>query len=303
MSLYNNVAQSLSRGGLTGSVIGSASTITNSIGQRAASMMGNGELAKAIGSIGAATGRNVVINQINKHIPITARRGLNVGAGVVGDIMRGDVNAAGLRILDSGLLNKLLPGMSAAASQAMYWNRRSPLFGGITPTEALRIYETMQSTRLAKKNLFLVEASSRLMGDWVSPWLNMFATEIEYAPYIVGSDKHRTGGSTIDSVRTGDPVEMRISTMDDQFGTIKKWYELHHSSAVAQDGTVGLPSMYAIKFNIIHSFVTRESTLYGAYESIGWFRPANLEISLSRREDAMAEVQMTFSQIDTFIKA
>lgn len=303
MSLYNNASHSLSRGGLTGSVIGGASSITNSIGRQAAAMMGGGELAQAIGSIGAAMGRNVVINEVNKHVPITARRGLNVGAGVVGDIMRGDVNAAGLRILDSGLLNKLLPGMSAAASQVMYWNRPSPLFGGITPTEALRIHQTMQSTRLSKKNLFLIEASSQLMGDWVSPWLNMFATEIEYSPYILGGDKHRTGSATIDSVRTGDAVEMRITTMDDQFGTIKKWYELHHSNAVAQDGTVGLPSMYAIKFNIIHSFVTRESTLYGAYESIGWFRPSNLDISLSRREDAMQEVQMTFSQLDTFIKA
>ena len=121
MSLYNNVSNFLSnRGLLTGSGIASVGSVTDSIGNRAANLLGGGELAHAAGKIGGAMARNVVINEVNKHIPIQAHRGINVATGVVGDIMRGDANAAGLRILDSGLLNEVLPGMSGIASQAMY---------------------------------------------------------------------------------------------------------------------------------------------------------------------------------------
>lgn len=302
MSLYNNVSLLLSNRGLTGSAISTADSIANRIGNQAANMLGGGELAQAASKIGSTMTRNVVINEVNKHIPIQAQRSINVGAGAIGDIMRGDINAAGLRILDSGLLNDILPGMSGIASQTMYWGRPTPLFGGITPSEALRIYEDMRFTRFSKKNLFLIEVSSNLMGDWISPWFNMFATELDYAPFTISGEKRRVGSAVLDSVQSSEPVEIRFTTMDDQFGTIKRWYEQHHAATAAQDGTVGVPSSYAIKFKVVHSFITRVSTPSGAYESIGWFRPSNLEIGLSRREDGMQEIQMTFSQIDTFIK-
>lgn len=266
-------------------------------------MMGGGELARAVSNIGGSMARNVVINEVNKHIPLTAQRALNVGAGAAGNLMRGDINSAGLRALDSGLLNDLLPGMSGVASQAMYWGRPTPVFGGITPFEALQIFETMRSVRYSKKNLFLIEVSSRLLGDWVSEWFNMFATELDYAPFNLSGDKRRVGSAVLDSVQSGEPVEMRITTYDDQFGTIKKWYANHHAAVAARDGTVGVPNEYAIKFRIVHSFITRGSAPFGAYEDIGWFRPSSLEVNLSRREDNLQELQMTFSQIDTFIEA
>ncbi|SET41358.1 hypothetical protein SAMN05216326_12563 [Nitrosomonas marina] len=301
MSLYNDVAKSLSQKGAIGSVISGTTNTTNTLGQHAANMMGGGELAQAVSKIGAATATNVVRNAINEHIPIQAHRALNVGGGVVGDILQGDINSAGLRVLDSGLLNDILPGMSAVASQTRYWGRPTPVFGGITPTEALQIYETMKSSRLSKKNLFLIEVSSELMGDWVSPWFNMFATELDYAPYTVSGEKKRIGGAVLDSVQGNEPVELRVTTMDDQYGVLKKWYIDHHYFTASNDGTVGVPAKYAIKFRIVHSFITDASIPYSAYEDIGWFRPSNIEYSLSRREDAMQEIQMTFSQIDTFV--
>lgn len=302
MSLYNNVSKALSSKEAIGATISGASSITGNISKQAANMMGGGELAQAVTNIGGAMATNVVRNAINQHIPIEAHRALNVGGGVVGDLMRGDISGAGLRVLDSGLLNDFLPGMSGIASQVMYWGRPTPLFGGITPTEARQIYQTMQNTRISKKNLFLIEVSSALMGDWISQWFNLFATDLDYSPLTISADKRKVGGAVLDFPHSSEPVEMRITTMDDQFGTIKRWYEQHHAATISQDGTVGTPSQYAIQFKIVHSFITRRSAPAEAYESIGWFRPSNLEISLSRREDAMQEIQMTFSQLDTFIK-
>jgi hypothetical protein len=301
MSLYNDVADSLSQRGTIGAAISGTTSITNEIAGRAANLMGGGELAKAISNIGAATATNVVRNAINEHIPIQAHRALNVGGGVVGDILRGDINNAGLRILDSGLLNDVLPGMSSVASQAMYWSRPNQLFGGITPAEAQQIYREMRYSKLSKKNLFLLEVSSELWGNWISPIMNMFATEVDYSPYIISGEKRRVGGALIDSVQGNEPVELRITTMDDKFGSIKKWYVAHHNFTAANDGTVGVPKQYAIKIKVLHSFITESSAPSGAYQDEGWFRPSNIDTSLSRREDAMQEIQLTFSQIDTFI--
>jgi len=301
MSLYNDVANSLSQKGAIGAAISGATNVTSGIAGRATNLMGGGELAKAISNIGAATATNVVRNAINEHIPIQAHRALNVGGGVVGDVLSGDFSGAGLRILDSGLLNEFLPGMSSVASQAMYWSRPNPLFGGITPMEAQQIYRDMRATQISKKNLFLIEVSSELWGNWISPIINMFATEVEYSPYIVSAEKRRVNGAVIDSVQGNEPVEIRITTMDDKFGSIKKWYIAHHNICASSDGTVGLPGQYAIRFRVLHSFITDSSAPRTAYEDKGWFRPSNIDTSLSRREDAVQEFQMTFSQIDTFI--
>lgn len=301
MSLYNEIADTLSRRGLTGSIISGASSATRSIGDEAAEMMGGGNLAKAIGTIGGAMARNVVIDEVNRNIPIQAQRGLNVGAGAVGDIARGDVNGAGLRVLNSGLLNDILPGMSSVASQVLYWNTPNPLMGGITPTEAKRIYDDMQRVDFSKKNLFLLEVESYLQGN-VSTLFNMFATEIDYVPMIITGDKRKVGSAVLDSVQGSEPVELRLTTMDNRYGEIKLWYAAQHSATAAQDGTVGLPSQYAIRFKIVHAFISRESN-FGGFEDKGWFRPSNLEVNLSRREDALQEIQITFSQIDTFIRA
>lgn len=302
MSLYNNISESLSGSGVTGSIKSGVGSVTGGISSGASKAMGGGMLATAVAGIGGSMATNAVMNLVNKHIPMQAQRALNVGAGAVGDIMSGNFDGAGLRVLDSGLLNDLLTGMSGVASQIKYWGTPTPLFGGISPTEARRIYEDMRSNRLSKKNLFLIEISSKLMGAGISQRFNMFVTEIDYAPLTISGEKRKVGSASVDSVQSSEPVEMRITTMDDQSGSIKKWYAAHHGAAAQEGGTVGVPGSYAIQIKVVHSFITRES-IRGGYEDIGLFRPANLEFSLSRREDGLQEVQITFSQLDTFMKA
>lgn len=282
-----------------------SSGISSSVGgpvSQAANAMGGGKLASAVASIGGNMATNAAMNLVNKHIPIQAQRALNVGAGAVGDIMNGNLEGAGLRLLDSGLLSGLLPGMGGVVSQARYWGSPTPLFGGISPTEARRIYDDMRGNRLSKKNLFMIEVSSKLQGAGISQRFNLFVTELDYAPFTISGEKRKVGSASVDGVQSGEPVEMRITTMDDQSGSIKRWYAAHHGAAAKEDGTVGVPGSYAIQIKVVHSFITRGSN-HGGYEDIGWFRPANLEFNLSRREDGLQEVQMMLSQLDTFMKA
>jgi hypothetical protein len=241
------------------------------------------KLAQAVSSIGTGMAKNAAM-----------------GLGIAGDLMGGDFDNAGLRLLDSGLLRDLLPGMDGVASQVKYWGTSTPLFGGITPAEAKRLHEEIMATRFAKKNLFLIEVSSELMGD-VSNRFNLFATDISYSPITIAGEKRRIGSASQDTVQGSDPVEMRITTKDDQAGTIRRWFSAHSAKVAGTDGTVGVPAEYAIKIKIVHAYISRESNR-GGYEDIGLFRPANIEVDLSRRDDNLEEIQMSFTQLDTFMR-
>lgn len=289
-------------GNLLGGVRTSINTAIGGAANSAVQALGGGALAQRVGGMGATMASHAANGLINKHIPQNVQNALNVGGGVVSDLARGDWNAAGLRALDSGMLDKYLPGFGGGvAAQAKYWGKPTPLLGGISPTEAKRIYDELRSNTLAKKNLWLIEVSSALLGSNESQRFNLFATELEYAPFIIEGDKKRVGGAVVDVVQGAGPVELRLTTMDDSSGSIKKWFADHHNAVAARDGTVGTPAQYAIKLRVVHSFITTGSN-QGGYEDVGLFRPANLDVSLSRREDGLQEVQMTFSQLDTFMR-
>lgn len=300
MSLYNNIAENLSSQGLTGSIRSGLDSALGGLAGSASKALGGSKLAQTVTNMGKSMASNAAMNLVNKYVPLKAQNAINAGAGAVGDLMRGDWDSAGMRVLDSGLLNNLLPGMGGVASQTKFWGGPTPLFGGISPTEAKRIYDEMRGQRLSKKNLWLIEVSSRLQGD-ASQRFNLFATEVEYEPFVLAGEKRRVGGAVVDSVQGAEPVELRLTTMDDQAGSLKKWFAAHHGTAAARDGTVGVPDAYAITIKVVHSFITRDSNR-GGYEDIGLFRPVNLSLSLSRREDGLQEVQMTFSQLDTFMR-
>lgn len=327
MSLYNNVEKLILQ--KTGS--GGRKSSPNNLVDNAVGGLGMGAFGTAAAGIAGNMAKNAGVSAAerlaNKYIPAEVQKGLKIAGGMVGDYMQdgedGGLGGVGLGLLDSGMFNNLLPGMSSVASQAKYWKRKIPLWGGITPTRAAEIYDQMMSQKLAKKNLFLVEVSSLLPGEigggsGISELFNLFVTEIEYAPFTIAGEKRRVGASSFDSVQSSEPVELRITTMDDSKGTIKRWFENHQSEVAHSDGTVGVPANYAITFNIFNSVIDKDQAIeknkvsysekgyeiwqYAPYKNTGLYRPANLEVSLSRREDGLQEIQMTFSQLDTFMK-
>jgi hypothetical protein len=253
-----------------------------------------------LATTGKSAAENVAMGLVNKYAPIQVQRAVNVGMDAVGDLMRGGLESAGMRLLDCGLLPGIGWMTAQIASQIQYWNTPTPLFGGITPTDAKRIYEEMREHDLAKKNLWLIDVSSKLnSGAYNMPdRFNMFATEVEYEPFIVAGDKHKVGGAVVDAVQGKEPVELRLTTLDDKDGNLKQWFALHHKAAAAPDGTVGVPGSYAIKIKVAHAVIVME---HKAWEFAGLFRPVNIATSLSRREDGLEEIQMTFSELDTFM--
>ena len=317
MSLFNNVAANLKENlkeattiasGIKGAVSGISSAVSgvkgavSGIADSAMELVGDSSFGSALVQGAQGVAMQAASGLVNKYIPASAQKIINTGIGAGKAILSGDWNQAGMELLSSGLIGQLFPGMRGVSAQFAYWGVPTPLFGGISPTEAKRIYDEIKGENLAKKNLWLLEVTSALSGGNLNipSRFNMFATSIEYTPFTVNGDKVTVGASNVDLVNSCGPVEMNISTLDDQDGSLKRWFAMHHSAAAASDGTVGEPGKYAIRIKIVHSFIEENDM---AYADVGLFRTESLSHSLSRREDDLQELQMTFSQLDTFMRA
>lgn len=320
MSLYNNVEASLitknvasggllgvlnsisSNGGALNAMTKGLDSVLGSAAKSVTGALGGGALINKVAGIGTGAIKAEVNNLVNQKLSTKTQRLINVGTGTISDLMQGDWNGAGVRLLDSGIIDEMLPGSAAALlSQARLWGTPAPLFGGITATQAKQMYDDMQGISLARKNLWLVEVTSNVwFGLLDVANFNMFVTDLEYSPFIISGNKIGVGSSKVDLVEGSDAVELRMTTLDDKVGTLKRWFANCCDAVASQDGTVGVPDDYAVKIKVLHSFISDDSN-QGGYQDIGLFRPVNLDLSLSRRENGLEELQMTFSQLDTFM--
>ena len=234
------------------------------------------------------------IDAVNKHLPAEIQLKNAFG------LLRRDPKDGVRRIL-SGMGHNLINGTLGGSLDA-FWNTETPCLGSITPKEARRIIEEAQGYRRAKKNLFLIEVSSRLNSGAanIPRVFNIFATEVSYSPCVISGEATKVGGASYDAVQSVEPVELSITTMDDVAGSIKKWFAAHHDAAVSRDGTVCEPAAWAVKIRIIHGTPVQKGA--GTFfETVGLFRPTSMELTLSRSEDGFEEIQMTFTQLDTFM--
>ena len=297
MSLFDSISAAGKSGNLLGRTDGAIRSGAANLGNQAGNMAGGGKLASAISQAGASMGSQAVSRAVNSHIPPTMRNAINSGANSLSQIASGDIEGGLLTALESGFagdaLGNLLGGQS---SQGRYWGGANMLYGGITPTEAKRIFQEAVDAKRAKKNLFLLTVQSALAGDF-SHEFNLFCTDIERGPSEVSGGKVRAGSAQLDTLTQAEPVVLRITTMDDRAGTLKRWFEAHIAAVAAQDGTFGVPADYSIVFTVQHAFVGD----VGGFTGRVLCRAQSYEVSLSRREDALEELQMTFTQLDTFM--
>ncbi len=196
------------------------------------------------------------------------------------------------------------PGGRSSVSRSAFSNAKLPCFGGISADNARELVNRLQRENYAKKNLWLLEITSALAGGAIDmpERFNLFATDLEYSACILQGEPVQVGGAQVSTVTGSDPVELRITTYDDSAGSLKKWFAAHHALASAQDGTISEPAKYAIRIAVVHAYIDR-SNAGNAFAVDGLFRPGSLDLSLSRREDALEEISMTFNQLDTFMGA
>jgi hypothetical protein len=138
--------------------------------------------------------------------------------------------------------------------------------------------------------------------------LNMFATEVQYGPITITGNAENIGSGNYDVLTNAERVEMNITTLDDKHGSIKKWFQAMADRTAHADGTFGYPSEYLMKVRVVHGFMhdttdkdkSGKSKAPGAYVDEFIMRPGRIDYSLSRREDALQELQLSLVQFDTF---
>lgn len=302
MSLYSSVKDSLAGIGVTKNFLGSVESGiksgANSLGSFASSALGGGKLASAATKAASTMGAGIISSKINSYIPPQVRGLINSGAQAGGQLLQGDWEGAVLTGLSSSAGSKLLGNvLGRTMSQGRFMGSANRAFADISPTEAIAIHDEIISIRRSKKNLYMISATSEVGGDF-SETFNLFCADAEVSLVNIAGDKKRVGGASVDCPSSSEAVELRFTTLDDQYGTIKRWFEEHASAVASRDGTFGVPASYAITFKVLHAYITEG----GGFQSAGLYRPVSCEVGLSRREDGFEELQMSFTQLDTFMR-
>jgi hypothetical protein len=195
----------------------------------------------------------------------------------------------------------------------------SAFMGGYTPLEARDLLTRFRENRPAMKSLFMVDIAgpstaitAQEMGLSSEPESNglsaedafsFFATDVSYGPITLEGEKKKIGSAQADTVDTGGPTDLTITVMDDERGTLKRWFRALSARTVASDGTVGVPADFAVSIEITHAIASQQAAGFAlAYSDTVLVRPKSVEFELGR--SARGEVQtfqMGFTQLDTFL--
>lgn len=302
MGLFDDVSKSLSS--VTGAIRGPVADLGQHLGAAAGRLTGavddlgrtvESTLTGAVDDIGRRLGSRLE-SAVTGPLGDLSRGLQDLGGLVTGlpNLPLGDITHSALTGALSRALGGLGRGGGSGGGGSGSWR------GGITPSDAVRHYRATMAVPKARKNLFWITVKSNLDGGSISDVFNMLAVDVDRGPSEISGSKVRAGSAQLDIVQSTEPVTLRITTLDDTQGTLKSWFEQHANAVVLPDGTVGLPGGpggYAITFTIQHAFVGGG----GGFTGRVLCRAQSYEVSQSRREDALEELQMTFTQLDTFL--
>lgn len=191
-----------------------------------------------------------------------------------------------------------------------YMDQPNALMGGATPRQALEVARLIQSANPSRKNLWFIRladpnppAEVILGGSNLvhTHLLDLLALDVSYAPSTLVGDRVAAGSAVLDKVTGREPVELQLTTLDDERGTLKRWFDGKVSQAANADGTFGLPSEYCVDIEIVHGVPAAEIPQAAlAYKFMARMRPVSIQHEASRRDEAFQELQMSFTQFDTF---
>ena len=295
MSLYDKITSQLAAslsGDTPMSDLAKSLGNTGSSASKAIAGAIGGNTGKALGGIGGSA----VSRMVNKHIPPDAMNALNTYGGAIDKAASGDFDDLGASLIRGGALNKFADSLSGSVAMGKLNAFDNPVFSGVTLNRAIDLFNQHRFTKLAKKNLFLIEVSSKLTAH-ESAVLHLLATSVDYPSVQTNSTSEKLGTAYVDLIDSSEAIDLSVTAYDDMRGTLKAWFKNHAAESAPTDGTAGLPSNYAIRIRVVHGVIDDGQA---GYEDKGWFRAQAMTNSLSRHEHDLHEVSMTFKQIDTF---
>lgn len=195
------------------------------------------------------------------------------------------------------------------------------LMGGMTPKMVMEQQRAIRGLNPAHVNRWYIRVTDLNPPDLkrpgesggfprdvnVSTVFDLLAQDVSYGPSTVQADKVNIGSAVLDRPNGTEAVELQITTLDDEWGTLKRWFDAKSSQVAAEDGTFGVPNDYCITIEVVHGLsspdIERPQGAPPPYRLFLMMRPGSINHELTRKEDRLAEVTMTFQQFDTFYKA
>lgn len=176
------------------------------------------------------------------------------------------------------------------------------LFGGITLERAREIHREAAGLSFAGRKIFHVTVDSPIpIGGVNATAFNFYAISVEYSPITLTGEKRQIGAAFADNLRAAESIDLRVTTLDSQDAMLKRWYYALSALAAPVDGTVNVPARFATRFVIRHGVVDEQNIPPDAFVDQALYRPAGLEMSMSRAESGKQELAMSFAQLDTFM--
>ncbi len=202
------------------------------------------------------------------------------------------------------------------------FNSPNPLLGGITLNQVRDAHRAAENRNYSRGNFFIIEvstpsagpagssradeafAASGAQGSLAQADINLFATDVSYSSATLSGDKRQFGAAVMDNVTGNEATDLTLTTLDSADGAIKSWFRsVARRAANRNDGTFGVPASYALTFTIVHSFVDGFAVPDDEkfYRNVYAMRPVSIQHEMSREAPGLEKIQMTFTQIDTFM--
>lgn len=192
------------------------------------------------------------------------------------------------------------------------------LLGWMTPRQVAEIQKKVREVGPVRKNVFCIriedpnppamEIEGGAAGVGVAGMFDLLALDVSYSPASITGDKVAIGSAMMDKVTGTEAVEIQVTTIDDETGTLKRWFERKCGQVANRDGTFNPQGRYAFNMEIVHGLPHDHGTspslpadkVARAYSDRYRIRPVSIQYEMSRRDQALQELQMTFTQVDTW---
>ena len=181
------------------------------------------------------------------------------------------------------------------------------LLGGVTLERVRQMHEMVRDARVARKNLWFVRLTETVTpgpgASGIGGVLDLLALDVSYSPCTLVGEKTNIGAAVVDRLSGIESVELNMTVMDDEAGTIKRWFEAKCRQAAHSDGTFGVPLDYCVDIEIVHAVAADDvRTKVRPYTSHFTMRPQSMQLDLSRREQALQELVLVFTEGDSFMR-
>ena len=177
--------------------------------------------------------------------------------------------------------------------------------GNLSIWDAWQNYKLMNIDGLSHKNFFVLEINDRSNSAPSSngnrhAQFNLLCTNLSFTSFDIQGEAVQVGAVELDKPSANAKTVLNLTVFDDEVGTIKRWAENKASMIAASDGTFLPPAYYVFEVRIVFGSNIANSAFY---EQIYLMRVQTMPHELSRTEQGLEELQLTFTQTDTFMPA